>query len=195
MVGILVVIMMDRHLVRFSVRIVFVIVDAWIDCLKHVMFRLLYIVRLIMVNRLNEHGLVLCFRIDVKISLIVHWLDKMHLLMTDGVRVVVLHWLYDINEVDLRTFPVLSLTSFVLSLWNVMMIRSPVVLGRMFLFWTLGCRVDPEMFVKMMGWSDLFVRDVVTTTIFLAFSTVIVVDPVDTFTPMKVLNLFFTTPM
>ena len=42
----------------------------------------------------------LCLWIDEEFSFVAHRLDKVHLLMADWVRVVVLHRLDDVNKVD-----------------------------------------------------------------------------------------------
>ena len=70
----------------------------------------------------------LCFWVDVEVSFVVHWLDKVQLFMADWVRVVVLHWFHDIDKVDFRTLPVVMLMTLMIGFGNVMVVRSPEVL-------------------------------------------------------------------
>ena len=71
---------------------------------------------------MHKQGLVLCLRVNEEVPFVTHRLDKVHLLMTDWVRVVMLHWLNDINEVDFRALPVVLLVVLMMSLWDVMVI-------------------------------------------------------------------------
>ena len=75
-----------------------------------------------MVLGLHKQSLVLCLWVDEEVSFVAHRMDKVHLLMTDWVRVVMLHWLNDINEVDFRALPVVLLVVLMMSLWDVMVI-------------------------------------------------------------------------
>ena len=100
---------------------------------------------------LHQQGLMLCLRVDEEISFVTHRMDKVHLFMSDWVRVVVLHRLDYVNEVDFRTLPVVLLVMLMMSLRDVMVIRRPVVLGVMFLFRGLCCWVNPEVLVEVMS--------------------------------------------
>ena len=53
-----------------------------------------------MVLWLHQQGLMLCLWVDEEVSFVTHRMDKVHLLMSDWVRVVVLHRLNNVNEVD-----------------------------------------------------------------------------------------------
>ena len=70
----------------------------------------------------------LCLRVNEEVSLVVHWLDKVQLFMADWVRVVVLHWFHDVDEVNFRALPVVVLMTLMIRFGNVMVIRSPEVL-------------------------------------------------------------------
>ena len=70
----------------------------------------------------------LCFWVDVEVSLVVHWLDKVQFFMTDWIRVVVLHWLHDVDEVNFRALPEIVLMTLMIRFRDVMVVRSPEVL-------------------------------------------------------------------
>ena len=71
----------------------------------------------------------------------------------DRVRVVVLHWLNNVNEVDFRGFPVMiMLMVLMFGFRDKVVITDPMIFRFMLLFRCLCLRIDPEVLVKVMGW-------------------------------------------
>lgn len=77
----------------------------------------------------------------------------MQLFVADWVAVVVLHRLNDIHKSYLRVCPVvIVLHVLVHSLWNVVMIRDPVILRLVLFLGSLGSRVLPVVLVELVVW-------------------------------------------
>ena len=77
----------------------------------------------------------------------------MHLLVTDWVTIIVLHWLDDINKMNLGTTPVMiMLFMLMMSFWYIVMFRDPVVIRFMLFFWCLSHWILPVVLIKVMIW-------------------------------------------
>ena len=77
----------------------------------------------------------------------------MHLLVTDWVTIIVLHWLDDINKMNLGTTPVMiMLFMLMMSFWDIVMFRDPVIIRFVLFLWSLSHWILPVVLIKVMIW-------------------------------------------
>ena len=145
------VIVMDWLVMTLFKLPVLVFMTSWVNCLEHIVVRVLNEVRVVVMNWLRKDSLMVSIWVVESFMLIVHWLLEMEFLIMVVIRnVVMLNWRYDIDEMEFSSVPnIWVLVSLVLSLWDVVMVRDPVVLRGVLFFWGLGHWVNPHVFIEM----------------------------------------------
>ena len=130
---------------------VLVFVTSWVNCLEHIVVRVLNEVRVVVMNWLRKNSLMVSIWVVEGFMLVVHWLLKVEFLFMVVIgNVVMLDWRHDVNEMEFSSIPnIWVLVSLVLSLWDVVMVRDPVVLGSVFFFWGLCHWVNPHVLIEM----------------------------------------------
>jgi len=131
---------------------VLVFMTSWVNCLEHIVVRVLNEVRVVVMNWLRKDSLMVSIWVVEGFMLVVHWLLEMEFLIMVVIgNVVMLNWRYDVDEMEFSSIPnIWVLVSLVLSLWDVVMVRDPVVLRGVLFFWGLGHWVNPHVFIEMM---------------------------------------------
>ena len=93
------------------------------------------------------------FRVYIQVLFVMDRLYQVQLFVADWVAIVVLHRLNDIHKPYLRVCPVvIVLHVLVHGLWNVVMIRDPVIFRLVLFLSSLGSRVLPVVLVELMVW-------------------------------------------
>ena len=130
---------------------VLVFVTSWVNCLEHIVVRVLNEVRVVVMNWLRKNSLMVSIWVVEGFMLVVHWLLKVEFLFMVVIgNVVMLDWRHDVNEMEFSSIPnIWVLVSLVLSLWDVVMVRDPVVLGGVLFFWGLCHWVNPHVLIEM----------------------------------------------
>jgi len=104
-------------------------------------------------NWLRKNSLVVSIWVVEGFMLVVHWLLKVEFIFMMGTwNVVMLDWRDDINEMEFSSIPnIWVLVSLVISLWDIVMVRDPVVLRGVLFFWGLGHWVNPHVLIEMVN--------------------------------------------
>lgn len=103
---------------------------------------------------LKHDSLVMGLWIEVVLLFVMDWLLQVHLFVAEWVRPVVLCRCHNVNKVHFVNipFPMFTLVSLVLCCRNVVMVRDPMVLRFMLLFWSHSLWVHPPVLIEVMRW-------------------------------------------
>ena len=145
------IVVVDWLVMAFFELPVLVFMTSWVNCLEHIVVRVLNEVRVVVMNWLRKNSLMVSIWVVEGFMLVVHWLLKVEFLFMVVIgNVVMLDWRHDVNEMEFSSIPnIWVLVSLVLSLWDVVMVRDPVVLRGVLFFWGLGHWVNPHVLIEM----------------------------------------------
>ena len=146
-----VVVMNWLDVARLEAVVVLVSMSSWTDGLIHIMDRSLDEIGGIVMDWLRKDSFMVSVWIDEIVSLVVNWFLQVHLFSMCWIRPVVLLRCDNIDKLDFLNIPhVWVLVSLVIGLWDVVVIRDPMVLRFVLVFYSLCCWVNPQVLIEVM---------------------------------------------
>ena len=146
------VVVMNWFVMALLVAVVLVSVMSWANRIVHIVSRSLNVIGWVVSDWLGEDCFVVSFRVDVILGLVVNRLLQVHLFSVDRIRPVVLLGCDNIDEMEFLHIPdVWVLVSLVVSLWDVVVVRNPVVLRCVLSLCSRCCWVNPQVLIEVMG--------------------------------------------